>query len=512
MQINDFLENATNKFPHKEAVWHNDKWITYSEINNQSNKIANYLIKKGIKREDKIALLYENSFNFIISYFAILKIGCVVVALNTEATEEDLIYLINDSESKAIIADKKYTQKLIPALKKSPYLLEVIIEQEDISQYLEIGHCNTVSLKEVFEKNNIENPCIRCIDMDLAAIVYTSGSTGKPKGVMLSHLNLVSNMHSIVEYLHLTENDRIMVILPFYYIYGLSLLLTHFLVGGSIVIDNRFLYPNTVLETMKKTNVTGFAGVPSTFMILLNRSAVRDYDFNSLRYITQAGGAMAPAVQKDVVKVFSSSDLYIMYGATEAAPRLSYLEPSMLNEKWGSIGTPVSNVDLFVADEKGNRLQVGETGEIAARGSNIMVGYWKDPDGTEQVLKNGLYYTGDLGKTDEDGYIFVVGRVKDIIKVKGFRVGAKEIEETILEMNEVHETAVIGVDDPVLGEAIKAFIIPREKTDLTEENIINFLKDKLPAYKLPKYIEFRNMLPKNKSGKILKSKLKEEQK
>jgi acyl-CoA synthetase (AMP-forming)/AMP-acid ligase II len=201
-----------------------------------------------------------------------------------------------------------------------------------------------------------------------------------------------------------------------------------------------------------------------------------------------------------------------MYGATEAAPRLSYLDPEFLTDKWGSIGKPVDNVDLFIADEKGNEMATGETGEIAARGSNIMLGYWKDPDGSKEVLKNGLYYTGDLGRIDRDGFIYVVGRVKDIIKVKGFRVGAKEIEETILEMNEIHETAVIGVEDSVLGEAVKAFIVPRKNANIDNEKVINFLKDKLPAYKLPKYIELRDSLPKNKSGKILKSKLKEEEK
>jgi acyl-CoA synthetase (AMP-forming)/AMP-acid ligase II len=199
-----------------------------------------------------------------------------------------------------------------------------------------------------------------------------------------------------------------------------------------------------------------------------------------------------------------------MYGATEAAPRLSYLEPERLDDKLGSIGKPVDNVDLLLVDEKGNTLPPGQEGEIAARGSNIMQGYWKDPEGTAEVLRNGLYYTGDLAKIDDEGFFFIVGRSKDIIKVKGFRVSAKEIEEKILELDEVHETAVIAVEDDILGEAIKAYIVPRSEGDNNRDTIEQYLRKSLPPYKLPKYIEFRKELPKNKSGKILKQKLKEE--
>ncbi|MHA1233416.1 MAG: class I adenylate-forming enzyme family protein [Candidatus Helarchaeota archaeon] len=181
----------------------------------------------------------------------------------------------------------------------------------------------------------------------------------------------------------------------------------------------------------------------------------------------------------------------------------------MLPKKWGSIGKAIPNVDLFIADENGNELPQGEVGEIVARGSNIMVGYWNDPEETAKVLKNGLYYTGDLGRMDEDGFLYVVGRKKDMIKVGGERVSGKEVEEKILEMDEVHEVAVIGVDDPTLGEAIKAFIVPRSDAVLDEDKVKNFLRNGLPSYKIPKYIEFRTELPKNKAGKIMKTKLKE---
>jgi len=507
MLVNNFLSNSAEKFPDKQAVWFKDEWLTFGDIEIKSNKLACFLKSNGIERGTRVALLFENSFNYIIAYYAILKIGAITVALNTETKKDGLIYLLNDSEAKAIITQKRYSKELLPALNNTPYLKEVIIDQSDLDEYNTIGHCKTTDLNEVFSVENQAAPDIRCIDIDIASIVYTSGSTGKPKGVVLTHQNIVANTASIVEYLKLNSDDRIMVVLPFYYIYGKSLLNTHFSVGGSVVIDNRFAFPNSVLETMKKIDITGFSGVPSTYMILLNKSSIRNYKFETLRYITQAGGAMAPAIQKEVAKLFYPAETFIMYGATEASARLSYLDPKELSKKWGSIGKAIPNVDLFIADESGKRLASNQEGQIVARGSNIMQGYWKDTDETNKVLKNGLYYTGDIGKMDEDGFIYVVGRTKDMIKVGGERISAKSVEEVILELKEIHEVAVIGVEDEILGEAIKAFIVLADGVKMEEGEILKFCKKKMPPFKIPKYIKFKSSLPKNESGKVLKTEL-----
>ena len=506
MQVNQFLEISAQKCPDKNAAWYKNQWRSFSEIDTHANKVGNYLKANGIQRGDRVALLYENSFNYIICYYAILKIGAITVSLNTQTTTESLIYLLSDSGAKAIITNNKFSKYLVPALKKVSCLKQIIIDQEDLSEYEISGNCNQISLKEILINGNSNHPNVRCIDSDLASIVYTSGSTGKPKGVTLSHLNIVSNTHSIVEYLELTSNDRIMVVLPFYYCYGKSLLNTHFFVGGSVVIDNRFAYPNVVLETMKKTEITGFSGVPSTFLILLHKSSVRTFKFDSLRYLTQAGAAMAPIVQKEVAKVFKSAKLFIMYGATEASARLSYLDPDMLAQKWGSIGKAIPNVDLFIADKNGREVGQGEVGEIVAKGSNLMQGYWGNPEATSNIMRNGLYYTGDLGKKDKDGFLYVVGRIKDMIKIGGKQVSAKEVEEAILEMDCVQETAVIGVSDKILGEVIKTVIVPRNGP-IKIEKIQDYLSSKLPQYKIPKYFEFRKNLPKNESGKIMKEAL-----
>ena len=514
--VHNFLEDSAERFPEKQAFFANNTWHTYQEINDKANQLTHLLIESGIQKGQRVALLIENSIEYVITYYAILKTGAITVALNTDSTARDIKYILDDCEVSLLVVSQKLFRnaKVLFDRQKTKDKGQKIWERNvfvwsGLRQIKsEDSDAEIVLLPAAMEALPVTNSGIRIIDLDVASIVYTSGSTGKPRGATLTHLNIVSNTRSIVDYLELTAEDRIMVVLPFYYIYGKSLLNTHFFVGGSVVVDNHFLYPNVVLKTMQEQKTTGFSGVPSTFTILLNRSDIRNYKFESLRYVTQAGGAMAPAVQQEVADIFSPARLFIMYGATEASARLSYLDPNVLPRKWGSIGKAIPNVELFVSDENGNRLPAGKQGEIVARGSNIMSYYWNHTEETEKVLRNGLYWTGDLGEMDEEGFIFVVGRKKDMIKVGGNRVSAKEIEEALYEHPEIIEAAVIGVPDDMLGEAVKAIIVLRNGRSIRNDELNLFLKNKLAMYKIPKYYEYHDALPKNKSGKIQKLKLK----
>ena len=509
--VHSFLEDSAQRFADKEAFFANNKWYTYGYIESQANQLAHFLIDAGIRKGDRVAFYIENSVEYVITYYAILKIGAVTVALNTEATAMNIDYILQDCGVQNLIIGAKFYKRLEDLIHKE-YLTHFMIwsagKLKNAPDDPKIKY-----LPKAFKSFPESRINRKIIDLDVASIVYTSGSTGQPRGATLSHLNIVTNTRSIVDYLELTSEDRVMVVLPFYYIYGKSLLNTHFFVGGSVVVDNRFLFPNVVLKTMQEQKVTGFSGVPSTFTILLHRSNVRKMKFDSLRYVTQAGGAMAPAVQKEVAEVFAPAQLFIMYGATEASARLSYLDPKDLPRKWGSIGKGIPNVDLFIADAQGNRLPPGTQGEIVARGANIMQGYWNHPEETRKVLKHGLYYTGDLGLMDEEGFIYVVGRSKDMIKIGGNRASAKEIEDALYEHPQVADAAVIGVPDETLGEAPKAFIVLKNAaSENLEEEFRRFLSNRLAGYKIPKYFEFRDSLPKNKSGKIQKLKLMEEEK
>lgn len=507
MLAHHFLEKSAERFPDKKAVWYKERWMNYHDINNKSNALAAYLIEKGLKRGDRVALLMENSFDFIISYFGILKAGATVVALNTETVTPTVHLLLNDSKAVVVITSKKYTKFIADTLLMGTFI-QLVINTED-TIYNHFDGIEFTNLQTIFTLN-LRFKGIRVISIDLAAIIYTSGSTGKPKGVMLSHQNIFDNTVSIVKYLEISDEDRMMVILPFYYIYGTSLLNTHFHAGGSVIIDNRFMYPNVILDTMKNLSVTGFAGVPSTYMILLRHSVIRSMKFEKLRYITQAGGHMPVSVQKEVFDVFSPAKLYIMYGATELSPRLTYLPPERWNEKKGSIGIAIPNTEAFIADENGNRLPPEIEGEIVARGSNVMQGYWNDPVGTAKVLRHRLYYTGDIGRMDEEGFLYVIGRSKDLLKTGGKRVSTKEIEDALLRIEGILEAAVIGISDPILGEAAKAFIVSKTHNYNNVTELKNSLSYFLPVYKIPKFFKFCKSLPKNGSGKIMKMQLERE--
>lgn len=507
--VHNFLEDSAQKFPQKEAFFANNNWHTYLYIEQNANRLARLFLEAGIKKGQPVAFLIENSIEYVITYYAILKSGAVTVALNTELTSENIAFILTDCAVDTLVTSSKFLKRIKPLFEQSGAMMHLMVWAGPEAAKIPEKASRVTFLPEAAADYPDTPPAVKMIDLDTASIVYTSGSTGKPRGATLSHLNIVTNTRSIVEYLELTPQDRIIVILPFYYIYGKSLLNTHFFAGGSVVVDNRFLYPNVVLKTMQEQEVTGFSGVPSTFSILLHRSNVRSVKIPSLRYVTQAGGAMAPAVQKEVADVFKPARLFIMYGATEASARLSYLDPDDLPRKWGSIGKGIPNVDLFIADKQGTRLPAGEQGEIVARGANIMQGYWNHPEETRKVLKHGLYYTGDLGVMDDEGFLYVVGRSKDMIKIGGNRASAREIEDAIYEFPDVADAAVIGVPDEVLGEAPKAFVVLKNHSTgkQMEEQLLLFLKSKLAAYKIPKMVEFRESLPKNKSGKIQKLKL-----
>lgn len=508
MLVQHILEKSARACPEKPAVWFNNVWKTYGELNREADAVAGFLVEAGVRRGDRVALLLENSFAYISAHFGVLKAGAVDVSLNTDLTAEGLAQLLRHCEAKVLVAGKKFVRQWSGILGQLPDLKHLVVDQDPGKGMPGAPPVPVAFLPEILRRPSQPAPATRPIDIDLASIIYTSGSTGEPKGVMLSHLNLASNTQSIVEYLELRESDRMMVVLPFYYVYGRSLLYTHFLSGGSLVIDNRFIFPAAILDNMQQLQVTGFAGVPSTFSILLHKAGLKHRKLPSLRFVTQAGGGMAPALQKEVAAAVHPARLFVMYGSTEASPRLTYVEPEALPRKWGSIGKAIPNVEVIVADEQGNRLPPGAPGEIAARGSNIMMGYWKAPAATAEVLKNGYYYTGDLGYEDEEGYLFLTGRARDIIKVGGNRVSSKEIEDALLEIPGVLETAVIGVPDEILGEAIKAFVVPQDSS-LTPEQVKGLLQRKLPAFKHPKWVEFRDALPKNGYGKILKTVLRE---
>jgi acyl-CoA synthetase (AMP-forming)/AMP-acid ligase II len=472
-----------------------EKEISYKEIYENINHITNLLIERKYTKKDSVLIVSDNSTFFIKTYFGVIKNGSVCVPINPVTSKGDIDYIIKILKIKLIFVQEKYKAKIENIVNEEVKLYtEKDLEALEFSKILKVN--NDIEVKE-----------------DTALIMFTSGSTDKPKGVMLTHYNLIYNTNSIIEYLNLTEKDRIEVVLPFYYCYGTSLLNTHFRSRGSIVINNKFMFPQSVVEHINDYRCTGFAGVPSTYQILLRMTNFKESKFPSLRYITQAGGKLPEVFINELSNTLNNVDIYIMYGQTEATARLSYLPPSQVKSKLGSIGKGIPGVELKVLNKQGQQAKPGEVGEVVAKGGNVMKGYFNDREETEKTIKSGLLYTGDLATIDEDGYIYIVSREKNIIKSGGNRISPKEIENVIVQIPEIVECAAIGVEDNVLGEAVKAFVVLKIKdSNIDYKYIISYCRERLPKYKVPKYIEFLDTLPKNSSGKVLLKSLKDREK
>ena len=495
MLVQDFLSNAAQKHENKIAVVQDKDRISYKELNALADGFAARLLAHGIQKSDRVLISLQNSIEYVIAYFATLKTGAIVVPLDTKLVPREFLNAYHDCMPKAVITDDK----------KAPSTKKILDGEHPGATVL------TVTRNKAPNNPAAEYPL--CTEKDPAMIIYTSGTTGKPKGVILSHQNLSANADSIIQYLGLTDLDKIMVVLPFFYSYGNSLLTTHIKIGGTLVINNRFLFPNLVLEEMIAEQVTGFAGVPSSFSILINKSAIKKYQFPHLRYVTQAGGAMAPQLIEQFLSIMPDIKFFVMYGQTEASARLTYLPPQYLKEKTGSIGKAIPGVELVVRNKEGNPVtpktaeQPGETGEIWAKGKNIMTSYWNSPEETANTLKNGWLQTGDLAQIDEDGFIYIVDRKKNIIKSGANRISPLEIENVVLQLPGVLECAAVGIDDELLGEAIHLFAVV-DGFSIEKKDIFLYCKKNLAPYKLPRQIEFVRELPKTASGKIKRQLLK----
>ena len=475
---------------------------SYGELATSVGYVAAYLVELGIPRGERVLLIAENSIFWVACYLGILQAGCVVVPIATNTSSRDFQYILTITDAVVVCAQASVAVAHASALTAKHVMTD-----------RSLPPISSVASQRLFEPLRADTlsgqAYLPAKSNDLAAVVFTSGSTGQPRGVMVSHGNIIANTESIITYLSLTDADRIMAVLPFHYCYGASLLHTHLRMGGEVVIENRFMYPEVVLQRLIETRCTGFAGVPSHFQILLRNSTLRKKQFPALRYVQQAGGHLAPTFVRELRQALPSTSIFIMYGQTEATARLSYVPPERLEEKLGSIGRGMPGVTLRVLNEVGQDVKPGEVGEVVAKGDNVTLGYWNAPEETAAIFRNGLLHTGDLATVDDEGYIYVVDRAKDFVKCRGEKVSCRQLEETILECEELLEAAVIGVPDPILGEAVKAFIVPRVKNVKgLEERVTAFCKSRLPAHHLPKTFVVVQGLPKNSSGKIMKQVLK----
>ncbi len=483
------------KDPNRTALVGLDREWTYGEISSGVDRIASYLVASGIAKGERAVLLADNSAFWVAAYLGIVEAGLVCVPVPASANSEYIRWICEDTEPKALFVQSRYIAKLPPGL-----------AARIVTDVGGVGHPEILSVDELEPAaRNLIVP--ETSDDDLACLMFTSGSTGRPRGVMVSHGNIRANTESIIEYLELTASDRIMTVLPFHYCFGTSLLHTHLRVGGTLVLDHRFMYPEKVLQRMCETECTGFAGVPSHYQILLRRTSLRKMSFPSLRYVQQAGGHLPAPFVRELQEALPETKIFVMYGQTEATARLSYLPPESVMSKPGSIGRAIPGVKLSVLKETGEPAEPGEIGELVAEGSNVTKGYWRCPEVSAAVFREGKLYTGDTAVLCQDGFLSIVGRAKDFIKCGGTRTSCKQIEDTLLESKEIVEAAVVGMPDETLGEAVGAFVVPRSSNEFDAASFKEFCKVKLPFQLVPRSIRVMKSLPKNDAGKVLKESL-----
>ncbi len=489
MNVYDYLLGKS-AFLYKNVLLGNKEQLSYSDLHYQALKMARHL-RETHGQNNNILLVSPNSTFFLVAYLAIMKSGNVCVPLNPSIEDNNLEFITRLCDSDIAIVS--------PLLKNSKW---------ESYRFLYYDLPGQSAGRNGFDINLFDE---EDFDQDrLAEIIFTSGSTGEPKGVMITHGNIIANTDSIVQYLHLTGDDTILIVLPFYYCYGLSLLHTHLKVGGSMVFNNNFMFLGTVINDLKNYECTGFSGVPSHFQVLLRKSKTfKSTDFPGLRYVTQAGGKLHKVFIKEFIDHFPDIRFYVMYGQTEATARLAYLPPERLEEKLGSMGKAIPGVELDIVDDSGKRVgDSGVVGELIARGGNVMKGYLGDEASNQKTLRDGWLHTGDLAYRDDDGYFFLTARKKEIIKVGGRRISPKEIEEVIVTIPGVVDCSISGVFDDVLGEALKAEIVVSDPNDpsMTAESIKKICADRLAPEKIPQLITFTGKMVIAATGKKVKKK------
>jgi long-chain acyl-CoA synthetase len=511
MLIHEFLERSASRLPDKEALIAGTRRLTFGELDGSANRLARALRSLGIEDGDRVAVILDNSPETVTSIFGILKAGAVFLVLNPTTKPHKIEYILDNCRAAALITSARKWRSIEESASRAPSLRAVIITGKSVlePEGAAGGYAGVrARWDELVSAQSPERPDRRTIDIDLASLIYTSGTTGNPKGVMLTHLNMVSASTSITTYLENRESDIILSVLPLSFDYGLYQVLMAAQFGGTVVLEKSFLYPYAVINLMRTERVTGLPIVPTISAILLQMEELRGERFEHLRYISNTAAALPVSHIAGLREMFPGVRLYSMYGLTECK-RVSYLPPEELDRRPTSVGKGMPNEQVYLVDESDAVItEPGVVGQLVVRGANVMMGYWELPEETAKVLRPGRYpwekvlYTGDLFKMDEEGFLYFVSRGDDIIKSRGEKVSPKEVENALYAIDGVVEAVVVGVPDDVLGQAIKAYVVLKRGSPLTEKDVLARCSAGLEDFMVPKYVEFRDELPKTSTGKI----------
>lgn len=508
MLVRDLLEASAARWPAKVALLCAGKRWTYVELDGAANRLSQLLQERGVERGDRVGLYLNNSAALVVAIFAVLKAGAVFVPVNRATKSEKLAFILNNCQAVGLITDRRATNQAVGSdfLASVPSLQAIVVCTPGGVAFSP-GNSRYREFEVVAESApHATPPCVN-IDLDLACLIYTSGTTGEPKGVMCDHSNMVFVTQAIVSYLKNNQADVILNVLPLSFSYGLYQLLATFSTAATLVLEESFTFPASVLETMAEERVTGFAGVPTIYSMLLGMD-LSAYDLSSLRYLTNAAAGLPVEHVKRLRQTLPKVELVLMHGLTEVA-RTMYLPPDQVEKRPGASGIAIPGTELWIEDEHGNRLGSEQVGELVVRGRHVMRGYWGDSKRTAERFRPGFLpgervcYSGDLFRTDAEGYFYFVSRKDDIIKCRGEKVAPREVENVLYKIPGVRDAAVIGMPDPVMGQAVKAFIVAPEG-NLTVATVIAHCRKHLEDVMVPQQVEFRVELPKTSSGKIRK--------
>ena len=482
---------------------------TYAELLEQALRLSAALRSRGLARGDRVAIYMDNTWPCVVSLYATLLAGGVFVVVNPQTKADKVEFILNDSGARLLLTDGHLSKEFMPALPRVKQPLGVIA-----SGSLPAG-ANIEAFDEVLRATPPGAPTTEIIPNDLAALIYTSGSTGNPKGVMQTHGSMVFAAGSLIEYLRLSEQDRILCVLPLAFDYGLYQLLMAIQLGATLVLERSFTYPAQIFARMREQQVTVFPGVPTIYAMLISAHGREALSFPSVTRVTNTAAALPDDFVTRLREIFPNALIYKMYGLTECK-RVCYLEPELADSKPGSVGRAIPGTEIYLLSPEGKPVPPGENGILYVRGPHVMVGYWNRPDLSDHMLKPGklpgerVLCTQDFFRMDAEGFLYFVGRSDDIIKTRGEKVSPAEVENALHGIPGVREAAVIGIPDPLLGEAIRAYLVMEPDSGLNDKQLRLACAAKLENFMVPKEFVFVSEMPKTATGKVSKKLLREQ--
>ncbi len=507
MLVGDIPVRNAGFYPNKTAILEGKDKFTFSQFNERVNRLGNAILGLGLVKGDRIAVLNHNCYQYIELYFASAKIGIPIVPLNYRFNPNELLYVLSDSGARALFFGKDYLATAEILLKEDLRAEHFICIDESVS--------GMKSYEEMISGSPATEPLMPIDEEDIAVLGYTGGTTGKPKGVMTTHRNIITSCYNNVIERALNPNAVFLNVPPLFHAGGANSMFTFSFLGATNATINSSDM-SVILKTIEEHKITHLVLVPTMILSLLDHPHIEDYDLRSLKGIFYGTAPIAVGPLKKAMQLLKC-EFSQVYGMTETFVPVSILkaEDHVLDgspeedRRMSSAGREVMGVRVKILDDNEQEVAGGQTGEIVVRGENVMKGYWNQPELTKQVLKDGWFYTGDMGKLDEDRYLYIVDRKKDMIISGGENIYAKEVEDVLFAHPAVAQAVVIGVPDNTWGEAVKGLVIKKKGAEVGEEELIGFCKTRLASYKKPKSIEFLEDFPKSTAGKVLKRELRE---